>query len=96
MRLFVILSLLQGIAWTAFTGPRQVTSHDKAVYLNASLSASERATDLLQRMTWEEKIGQLGGIRRALTRSNGEVTFNRTSFEMTRKTQNGQIGQYTN
>ncbi|VUC35242.1 unnamed protein product [Clonostachys rosea] len=61
-------------------------------YLDPKLSARDRAADLLGRMTWEEKVGQLGGIRRVASRSNGKLTFNRTSFEKTRETQNGQIG----
>ncbi|KAG9252850.1 beta-glucosidase [Emericellopsis atlantica] len=61
-------------------------------YLDAALPAHERARDLLGRMTWEDKVGQLGGIRRAVSRVNGEPSFNRTAFEQTRKTQNGQVG----
>ena len=62
-------------------------------YLDPSLSAHDRAEDLLQRMAWEEKVGQLGGIRRVVSRVDGEPVFNRTSFEAIRKTQNGQIGK---
>ncbi|KAI0150084.1 glycoside hydrolase family 3 protein [Hypoxylon sp. NC0597] len=61
-------------------------------YLDLSLSPKERAADLIQRMTWEEKVGQLGGIRRPLTRTDGKAIFNKTSFDTIRKTQNGQIG----
>ncbi|KAI1209302.1 glycoside hydrolase family 3 protein [Annulohypoxylon truncatum] len=61
-------------------------------YLDSSLSPKERAADLLQRMTWEEKVGQLGGVRRTLVHTNGQATFNKTAFDAVHKTQNGQIG----
>ncbi|KAK7182312.1 hypothetical protein DPSP01_002385 [Paraphaeosphaeria sporulosa] len=61
-------------------------------YKTASLTPAERANDLLKRLTWEEKIGQMGGIRAAFRSINGSVAFNRTSFEQIRSTQNGQIG----
>ncbi|KAI2469833.1 glycoside hydrolase family 3 protein [Annulohypoxylon bovei var. microspora] len=61
-------------------------------YLDPSLSPKQRAADLLQLMTWEEKVGQLGGIRRMLTRADGKATFNKTAFDAVRQTQNGQIG----
>lgn len=47
-------------------------------------------------MTWEEKVGQLGGIRRLAERVNGALSYNETSFEEIRKTQNGQIGKFSN
>ncbi|KAF6828849.1 periplasmic beta-glucosidase [Colletotrichum plurivorum] len=62
-----------------------------SVYLDASWSPKERADDLLRLMTWEEKVGQLGGIRRLAENVNGKLSFNETSFEEIRKTQNGQI-----
>ncbi|KAM0270643.1 hypothetical protein ACHAQH_009359 [Verticillium albo-atrum] len=61
-------------------------------YQDPSLPPTERAKDLLSRMTWAEKVGQLGGIRRAVGRTSGKPTFNETSFNAIRKTQNGQIG----
>ncbi|SPN96838.1 related to beta-glucosidase [Cephalotrichum gorgonifer] len=66
--------------------------HDATPYLDTTLSPAERATDLLGRMTWEEKVGQLGGVRRAFGTAGGKPTFNRTTYETTRTTQNGQIG----
>lgn len=69
-----------------------VTSRDAAPYLDTTLSPAERAADLLGRMTWEEKVGQLGGVRRAFGTADGKPTFNRTAYETTRATQNGQIG----
>ncbi|KAI1088626.1 glycoside hydrolase family 3 protein [Rostrohypoxylon terebratum] len=65
---------------------------DSPAYLDSSLSPKERAADLLERMTWGEKVGQLGGIRRTLTHANGQAAFNKTAFDVTHKTQNGQIG----
>lgn len=63
-----------------------------AHYTDASLTPAQRAEDLLQRLTWEEKIGQMGGIRASFTSVNGSVQFNRTSFEQIRANENGQIG----
>ncbi|TDZ35597.1 Periplasmic beta-glucosidase [Colletotrichum spinosum] len=63
-----------------------------STYRDSSRSPKERADDLLGRMTWDEKVGQLGGIRRLAERVNGQVSFNKTSFEEIRATQNGQIG----
>ncbi|KAH0430416.1 periplasmic beta-glucosidase [Colletotrichum camelliae] len=63
-----------------------------SLYQDASRSPKERADDLLALMTWEEKVGQLGGIRRLAERVNGALSYNETSFEEIRKTQNGQIG----
>lgn len=87
----ITLSLLQGTACALSARPAGNTSWP---YSDSSLSAHERASDLLARMTWEEKVGQLGGIRRPMSRSDGKVIFNRTSFEQTRETQNGQIGKF--
>jgi hypothetical protein len=73
-----------------------IFAHDASTlepYRNPSLEPAKRADDLLKRLTWEEKIGQMGGIRAAFTSVNGSVAFNRTSFERIRSTQNGQIGK---
>ncbi|KAG7048079.1 periplasmic beta-glucosidase [Colletotrichum scovillei] len=64
-----------------------------SVYLDSTRSPAERADDLLRLMTWEEKICQLGGIRRLAETVNGKVSHNATLFEEIRKTQNGQIGE---
>jgi hypothetical protein len=83
----VILALLSGTyAMEAASTPK------KNSYLDATLSPAKRARDLLRRMTWDEKIGQLGGVRRAFGSRDGKPDFNRTAFEQTRSTQNGQIG----
>jgi hypothetical protein len=51
--------------------------------------ARQQAKDLLKQMTWEEKIGQMGGVRRVL--SSG-TTVN-PQYDTTRKMQNGQLGK---
>ena len=60
-------------------------------YLDPSLSPVERADDLLERMNWTEKIGQMGGIRRLLS---GGLSFNRTTYDSIRTLQNGIIGVF--
>ncbi|EEY17164.1 periplasmic beta-glucosidase [Verticillium alfalfae VaMs.102] len=77
---------------TGFTVDFRRTSNGSLSYKDPSLSPKERAQDLLERMTWVEKVGQLGGIRRAVSRTNGKPVFNETSFNAIRKTQNGQLG----
>ena len=87
--------LLSVLVWTLLLNAisAQLTPRDQSLpYLNSSLAAKNRAADLLQRMTWEEKIGQLGGVRRAFSRVNGKPSFNQTSYDLIQKTQNGQIG----
>ncbi|KAF2177749.1 glycoside hydrolase family 3 protein [Zopfia rhizophila CBS 207.26] len=64
-------------------------SSNGAIYLDPSSSAKERAEDLLKRMTWEEKIGQMGGVRRLLSAG---LAFNRTSYDQVRALQNGILG----
>lgn len=61
---------------------------------DVSLSPRERAEQLLEQMTWEEKIGQMGGIRRLAARTNNEITFNRTAFDEIHELQNGMIGLF--
>ena len=56
-------------------------------------SARARADDLAARMTWEEKLGQLGGVRRLADRVDGALAFNATRFAEFAQTQNGQIGK---
>jgi hypothetical protein len=84
------------LAYTAcWEGAMALYTRDDTLvpYLDPKLPARDRAVDLLGRMTLEEKVGQLGGIRRVASRSNGKLTFNQTSFEHIRETQNGQIGR---
>lgn len=52
--------------------------------------ARQRAQQLLDQMTWKEKIGQMGGIRQILPRG---VEFNQTFFDDLYELQNGNIGQ---
>ncbi|EXF81947.1 beta-glucosidase [Colletotrichum fioriniae PJ7] len=84
---FVALALCQLIRISC-----AVAVSNGPVYLDSARSPTERADDLLRLMTWEEKIGQLGGIRRLAETVNGKVSYNETLFEEIRKTQNGQIG----
>lgn len=69
-----------------------VSPSNGSAHLDSSLTPGERADSLLRLMTWEEKVGQLGGIRRLAETVGGKVSYNETSFEEIRKTQNGQIG----
>ncbi|WYZ46783.1 hypothetical protein EsH8_IX_001008 [Colletotrichum jinshuiense] len=81
------------VALCQLTGVSSAVSlSNGSVYLDPNRSAKERADDLVRLMTWEEKVGQLGGIRRLAETVNGKLSFNETSFEEIRKTQNGQIG----
>ncbi|KAI1756121.1 beta-glucosidase [Xylaria castorea] len=79
-------SLILGAALAASPGTSE------PLYKNPSNTPRQRADDLLKLMTWEEKIGQLGGARRLLERVNGKPVFNQTALATTLKTQNGQIG----
>lgn len=92
VRLAVPIAFL-GAFWDITCNSMSVRAgHNSPAYLDSSLSPKERAADLLQRMTWEEKVGQLGGVRRTLTHTNGQAVFNKTAFDIVHKTQNGQIG----
>ncbi|KAI4867669.1 glycoside hydrolase family 3 protein [Hypoxylon rubiginosum] len=83
------LAVAQGVTYASVPAKAR---DDSPAYLDSSLSPKERAADLLQRMTWEEKVGQLGGVRKTLGRTDGQATFNKTAFDLVHKTQNGQIG----
>lgn len=92
MRGGVAVAALGALAVTlANATPRRC--QDGEPYLDASLPPAERAADLLSRMTWQEKVGQMGGIRRGFSSVDGRPSFNKTSFETIRATQNGQIGR---
>ncbi|KAI1120995.1 beta-glucosidase [Nemania abortiva] len=67
------------------------TSH-VPIYKNPSYTAAQRADDLLGRMTWIEKIGQLGGARRLFERADNQLVFNETALKILLEDQNGQIG----
>ncbi|KAI1454139.1 glycoside hydrolase superfamily [Annulohypoxylon moriforme] len=79
-----VLALCQALVSTTL-----LPSRDSPLYLDPSKSAEDRAQDLLKRMTWEEKIGQMGGNLKLA--SYGPI-FNESSFEKVNKTQNGIIG----
>lgn len=59
------------------------------IYKDPSCSVSQRAADLLSRMSWEEKVKQLGGIRQVLGEN---MLFNETKFNVFNESQNGNIG----
>ncbi|KAJ3565710.1 hypothetical protein NPX13_g7405 [Xylaria arbuscula] len=80
------LHLLLGLALAI------VQCYGESLYKNPSYTPKERAKDLLELMTWEEKVGQLGGARRLFSRVNDKLSFNETAVGITLKTQNGQIG----
>ena len=88
-----LVAVAVAVFLNAATGLVSVRNGNPA-YLDATLSPEERASDLLQRMTWEEKVGQLGGVRYPFSRVNGKAYFNQTSYELIHETQNGQIGMY--
>jgi hypothetical protein len=67
-----------------------VLAQNNAPWMNTSLSPRQRAEALAVVMTWEEKVGQMGGIRRLLA---ANVTFNQITFDTIHKYQNGQIGK---
>lgn len=67
------------------------TNSSTVVYKNPSFSASDRAADLLSRMTWTEKIGQMGGVRRLL---GLDLSFNQTSYDILAEYQNGILGRF--
>ena len=71
------------------TASDQYGTQDKLVYKDPSYTALERATDLLERMTWEEKVGQMGGVRALL---GADLAFNETSYNSIRQLQNGILG----
>lgn len=66
------------------------TNNSTPIYKDASYSASDRASDLLSRMTWAEKIGQMGGVRRLL---GSGLSFNQTSYDIISQYQNGILGE---
>lgn len=93
VRLTTAVAFLTAARGVTCSSVRDKATYDSPAYLNSSLSPKERAADLLQRMTWEEKVGQLGGVRKTLGRTDGQATFNKTAFDLVHKTQNGQIGK---
>lgn len=66
------------------------TNSSTVIYKDPSYSAADRAADLLSRMTWTEKIGQMGGVRRLL---GSGLSFNQTSYDILAEYQNGILGK---
>ncbi|KIX05651.1 uncharacterized protein Z518_03623 [Rhinocladiella mackenziei CBS 650.93] len=69
-------------ALSAVLSPRQGSS----AWRDKSLPAAQRADDLLPQLSWEEKIGQMGGIRQLL---QPNATFNRTTWNTLYPLQHG-------
>lgn len=65
-------------------------SSSTPIYKDPSFSAHDRAADLLAKMTWAEKIGQMGGVRRLL---GTNLSFNQTSYDILSQYQNGILGE---
>ncbi|KAJ5635515.1 uncharacterized protein N7484_008828 [Penicillium longicatenatum] len=59
------------------------------IYKDPSCTSTQRAEDLLARMSWSEKVKQLGGIRQVL---GGNMSFNKTKFDIFNEAQDGNIG----
>ncbi|KAJ5655700.1 hypothetical protein N7507_007650 [Penicillium longicatenatum] len=59
------------------------------IYKDPSCTSTQRAEDLLARMSWTEKVKQLGGIRQVL---GGNMSFNKTKFDIFNEAQDGNIG----
>ena len=59
-----------GLAWSAWGQDAQKPGNQKPAYLDTSLPPEQRAADLVQRMTLEEKATQLVNQARAIPRLN--------------------------
>ncbi|KAI0193499.1 beta-glucosidase [Astrocystis sublimbata] len=77
------------LAGTAFSSSR---AGNEVIYKNPMYTPVQRADDLLERMTWTEKIGQLGGARRLFERRDNKLVFNQTKLDGILKDQNGNLG----
>lgn len=62
------------------------------IYKDTTCTSSQRAHDLLSRMSWTEKVKQLGGIRQVLGEN---MSFNKTKFDIFNEAQNGNIGTWS-
>lgn len=60
------------------------------IYKNSSYNAAQRAADLLPRLTWSQKVGQMGGVRRLL---GSQLSLNQTNVDILLETQNGILGK---
>jgi len=81
-----LLALLTAVTALASATPAR---RAEASYKDTSLPPKQRAEALLKLMTWEEKVGQMGGARRLLA---ANATFNETTFNTITRTQNGEMG----
>ncbi|CAK7233457.1 hypothetical protein SBRCBS47491_008615 [Sporothrix bragantina] len=59
-----------------------------AIYKNASYCPAARAENLLPLLTWQEKIGQMGGLRQLL---QANLTYNATNAATILQTQSGTL-----
>lgn len=76
------LALTISTALSVAIAPRQNSSG----WQGWSLTASQRAANLLPQLSWEEKIAQMGGIRQLL---GTNATFNRTTWDTLYPLQHG-------
>ncbi|KAF1949805.1 glycoside hydrolase [Byssothecium circinans] len=89
----LFITLVYFTTLSTATPQNGISSQNTTRYLDASLSPAVRAQNLLDQMTWEPKVGQMGGVRRVV---NPTKTFNRTLYESVRATQNGNIAPAAN
>lgn len=82
---FFALSISTALS-AAVLQPRQNAS----AWRDPSLSASQRADSLLVQLSWEDKIGQMGGIRQLLGPND---TFNRTTWNTLYPLQHGILSE---
>jgi len=66
-----------------------VCGNNGDIYKDTTCTSSQRAEDLLSRMSWTEKVKQLGGIRQVLGQN---MSFNKTNFDIFNEAQDGNIG----
>lgn len=67
----------------------KICGNNGDIYKDDTCTPSQRAEDLLSRMSWTEKVKQLGGIRQVLGEN---MFFNKTNFDIFNEAQNGNIG----
>lgn len=75
---------------TAFSAAVLEPRQNASAWKDPSLSASQRADSLLVHLSWEEKIGQMGGIRQLLGVND---TFNRTTWNTLYPLQHGILSE---
>ena len=84
-----------GLAGTIIFGSQECRAartdqSNGSIYRNPDYTPRERAQDLLELMTWEEKVGQMGGIRQLFGEN---LSFNETKYENFRKVGDGTLGK---